>query len=101
MNKEQIKSKLKQALNSCTYNEDIKSLAIFGSYVNGNPAEQSDVDVLVEFTEESHIGFFEYVQLQRELAQALGIKVDLITPEALSKYIKPKVLKEAELVLQR
>ena len=56
--------------------------------------------MLVQFTEDAHIGFFEYVQIQRNMAAALGLSVDLVTPEALSKYIKPQVLHQAEVVYE-
>ncbi len=80
--------------------QDIKSAAIFGSYVNGSPTQDSDIDVLMEFTENAHIGFFEYARIQRNLSESLGIQVDLVTPEALSKFIKPQVLREAQRVYQ-
>ncbi len=101
MTKQQIKDKLFEAIKADPHLPDIKSVAIFGSYATGVPTKSSDVDVLVEFTDDAHIGFFEYVRIQRNLASALGVKVDLVTPQALSKYIKPTVLKEAEIVYQR
>lgn len=101
MTKEEIKSKLLEAVKNDSHLTDIKSVALFGSYISGTPGKDSDVDVLVQFTEDARIGFFEYVQIQRNMAVALGLQVDLVTPEALSKYIKPQVLKEAEIVYER
>ena len=80
---------------------DIRSVAVFGSYVRGESTDASDLDVLVEFDEDAGIGFFEYVRIRRNLAQALGLDIDLVTPEALSRYIKAEVLQEAEVVYQR
>lgn len=101
MDKQEIKKRLLEAVKSDSHLDDIKSVAVFGSYVNGQAKEDSDVDVLVQFTEDAHIGFFEYVQIQRNLSQALGLKVDIVTLEALSKYIKDQVLQEAEVVYER
>jgi predicted nucleotidyltransferase len=101
MTRQEIKSRLLNAIEQTPYLKDIKSAAIFGSYVNGTPAEGSDIDVLVEFTDDAHIGFFEYARIQRNLSEALGIKVDLVTPEALSKFIKRQVLQEAVNVYKR
>jgi len=101
MEKQEIKKRLLEAVKSDSHLDDIKSVAVFGSYVNGQAKEDSDVDVLVQFTEDAHIGFFEYVRIQRNLSQALGLKVDLVTREALSKYIKDQVLQEAEVVYER
>ena len=76
-------------------------MALFGSYVRGQSTPTSDVDVLVQFREDAGIGFFEYARIRRDLSSALGRNVDLVTPEALSPYIKPQVLSEAEVVYER
>ena len=55
----------------------------------------------MEFSEDSHIGFFTYAEIQRNLTEAVGRKVDLVTPEALSKYIRKEVLEQAEIVYER
>ena len=101
MDKQEIKGKLLEGIRSNRYINAIKSVAVFGSYVNGQPEEDSDVDVLVRFSEDAEIGFFEYVRIQRHLSAAVGLKVDMVTPEALSKYIKTQVLKEAEVIYER
>ena len=101
MTKQEIKDKLLEAVKKDVHFSDIKSVSIFGSYVNGQPSQDSDIDVLVRFAEEAHIGFFGYAQIQRNLSHALGLRVDLVTREALSKYIREQVLQEAEIVYER
>ena len=101
MNKQKIKDKLLEAVKSDSHLNDIKSVALFGSSVTGEAKIDSDIDVLIQFADDAHIGFFEYVRIQRNMGDALGQKVDLVTPEALSKYIKEQVLQEAEVVYQR
>ena len=101
MNKEELKNKLLNAIKNCGYFGDIKWLAIFGSYVTGEANQTSDVDVLIDFTEEAHVGFFKYVRIRRSLSEILGLQVDMVTPQALSKYIKQQVLQEAETVYER
>ncbi|MEJ2705351.1 MAG: nucleotidyltransferase family protein [Sedimentisphaerales bacterium] len=100
MNKEEIKDRLLKAVKDCPYVNDIKRLAIFRSYVSGGAKESSDVDVLIDFTEDAHIGFFKYVRIRRSLSEMLGLEVDLVTPQALSKYIKNTVLQQAETVYE-
>lgn len=101
MDKQEITERLLEAVKKDEHFGDIKSLSLFGSYVNGQAKDDSDVDVLVQFTDDATIGFFEYVRIQRRLSTALGLKVDMVTPEALSKYIKPQVLREAEVIYER
>ncbi|OHB77061.1 MAG: hypothetical protein A2Z25_15910 [Planctomycetes bacterium RBG_16_55_9] len=101
MNKEEIKDKLLKAVKECAYISDIKWLAIFGSYVSGEAKENSDVDVLIDFTEDAHVVFFKYVRIRRGLSEMLGLEVDRVTPQALSKYIKDAILQQAETIYER
>jgi len=75
----------------------IRRLSIFGSALGPDFKEDSDIDVLVEF-EPGHIpGLFGIARYERELSAILGgRKVDLRTPEDLSRYFRQSVLDEAE-----
>jgi len=52
--------------------------------------------VLIEFDPRATIGLFEFIEIQEQLSEALGRRVDLLTPQALSKYFREEVLKEAQ-----
>lgn len=101
MDKQQIKNKLLEAVKQDTHLDDIKSVAIFGSYVNGMPAEDSDVDVLIDFTPTATIGFFELFDIQRNFESFVCRRIDLLTPEAISKYFRNEVLAQAEGVYEK
>jgi uncharacterized protein len=73
----------------------IKKLAIFGSVLRPDFREDSDIDVLVEF-EPEHIPGLAFFAMQDELSEILGHKVDLNTPNFLSKFFREKVILEAE-----
>ena len=100
MTKESIKEKLLNAVKSNPNIADIKYVAIFGSYVNGAPRDDSDVDVLIDFYPQATVGLFKYIDIQQNLSQSIGKKVDLLTPQAISKYFRDQVLKEAESVYE-
>jgi uncharacterized protein len=70
----------------------VKSIGIFGSYSKRKATKGGDVDILVEFFEPPDI--FEFIRLERFLEKLLGLKVDLVTPNALKPLIKNEVLKE-------
>ncbi|MCD6155007.1 MAG: nucleotidyltransferase family protein [Candidatus Verstraetearchaeota archaeon] len=75
----------------------IRRLSVFGSALREDFREDSDVDILVEFEPEHTPGLLKLARMERELAQLLGgRKVDLRTPEDLSRYFREEVLKEAE-----
>jgi len=75
----------------------IRHLALFGSALRDDFGPESDVDVLVEFEPSHTPGLFGIARLERELSTLFGgRKVDLRTPEDLSRYFREDVLREAE-----
>jgi hypothetical protein len=72
----------------------INKLAIFGSVLRPDFRADSDIDVLVEF-EPGHVPGLAFFAMEEELSAILGRKVDLNTPQFLSKYFRDKILKEA------
>ena len=71
----------------------VKRIAIFGSYAKEKQDDNSDVDFLVEFIDGADL--LDQVGLKLELEELLAKKVDVVTPNSLSKYIRDKVIKEA------
>ena len=75
----------------------IRKLAFFGSVLRPDFGPESDVDVLVEFELTAQVGFFELYDLEQELSRILGgRKVDLRTPEDLSRYFRDEVVAHAQ-----
>jgi uncharacterized protein len=72
----------------------IKKLAVFGSVLRSDFRDDSDIDVLVEF-EPNHVPGLAFFAMEEELSKILSRKVDLNTPQFLSKYFRDKVMKEA------
>jgi predicted nucleotidyltransferase len=71
----------------------VESLSIFGSVARDEAGPDSDVDVLAEIG--PGIGLFQYIRIQDRLAEILGRRVDLATPDALRPRIRDRVLAEA------
>lgn len=75
----------------------IRRLALFGSVLRPDFRPDSDVDVLVEFEPEAVPSLFGIARMERELTALFGgHKVDIRTPEDLSRYFRQNVLAEAE-----
>ena len=72
----------------------IRKLALFGSVLRPDFSADSDVDVLVEFEKGCEPGFA-FFGIQDELSELLGRKVELHTPNFLSRYFRDEVLKTA------
>jgi len=66
----------------------VSKIGIFGSFVRNEQREGSDLDILVIFEESLGLKFFDLVYF---LEEELGRKVDVVTPDAISPYIKPYI----------
>src|SRR5829696_8462628 len=71
----------------------IRRLAFFGSVVRDDFRPESDVDVLVEFRDRTP-GLKFFWDMPNELGEILGRKVDVITFDSLSRWIRRDVLAE-------
>ncbi len=75
----------------------VKQLGLFGSYVRDEANAASDVDLLVEF-EEGKKTYNNFISLAYYLEDLLGKRVELLTHQSLSPYLKSQILKEVEYV---
>ena len=70
---------------------------LFGSFVNGNADSKSDIDILVDLDYTQRIGL-QFIQMKIDLEKLLNNKVDLVSSNGMSKYIKPIVDSEKQLI---
>ena len=70
---------------------------LFGSYVRGEADNQSDIDILVDLDHTKTIGL-QFIQMKLDLEKILNSKVDLVSSNGLSKYIKPIIDGEKQLI---
>ncbi len=85
------------------YKDTLKSygvnrIGLFGSFVKDRQNAESDIDLLVEFLPDQK-NFRNFINLAFFLEDMLNRKVELVTAESLSPYLKPYILKEVEYVL--
>src|SRR5918994_3387072 len=69
----------------------VAKLSLFGSVLREDFSQDSDVDVLEEFEEDHAPGFFGLARMEEELSELFGRKVDLRTPQDLSRYFRDEV----------
>lgn len=73
----------------------VKKLGLFGSFLSGKQRADSDIDLLVEF-EPTQKTFDNFMKLTFLLEELLQRRVELVTTDALSPHIGPRILKEVE-----
>jgi predicted nucleotidyltransferase len=99
--KDEIKISREFVADFCRRNY-ITKLALFGSVLRDDFRSDSDIDVLVEFEPDHVPGLFRIARLERELSVLLsGRKVDLRTPQDLSRYFRNQVIATAEVQYER
>lgn len=90
---------MRKLIDICKKN-GIAYLAIFGSYARGDFSKKSDLDLLVRFSKEidDEISLLDLVGIEQELSEQLNVKVDLLTEEAISPYIKKYIMGDLKVV---
>jgi uncharacterized protein len=66
---------------------------VFGSVARGDFSQDSDVDILVDFSRP--VSLFDFIRLTSFLEQITHCRVDLVTPDAIRPEMKDSILKEA------
>ena len=77
----------------------VARLALFGSVLRGDARPDSDVDLLVQFSQGAKT-FDHFLALCELLEERLGRRVELVTTEGLSPFFGPRILAEAQDVLR-
>ena len=72
----------------------VEAIGVFGSFSRGEQTKKSDLDILVDFAADAHVGLLKYVELEMFLTEQLGVKADLVTKEGLKPSLKDRVLSE-------
>lgn len=91
---EELVEKLQQRKDELRKKYGVKEFGIFGSYLRGEQAEGSDVDILVEFKQNAKISLLTFVELENYLSDLLSLKVDLVEKAALKPALGKRILRE-------
>jgi predicted nucleotidyltransferase len=91
------KSKQDKIINICRKN-DVSMIGVFGSTARGEATESSDIDLLVKLSKPKSL--LSIVKLERNLSEAVGQKVDLLTEGAISPYLKERIFKELKVIYE-
>lgn len=93
LDKKEVEQRLKRKKTYLRRKFKVKTIGLFGSYVRNEAGSDSDVDLLVEFSEP--VGF-DFLRLKSFLENELGRKVDLGTMETIKPTLREAILGETE-----
>ena len=91
----EIKRQLETLDPTLKKNFSVDTIELFGSYVRGEQTDDSDLDVLVTFSEPNNVDLFKFIELRLFLKDELGIDVDLVEKDTLKTRLKSQILEEA------
>jgi predicted nucleotidyltransferase len=91
-NFEQIKQALQAQLPALAKQYHVESLGIFGSYVRNEQEAESDLDLLVTFSQTPSL--LRFIELEHHLSDLLNVKVDLVMKDTLKPNIGKHILRE-------
>ena len=87
-------SRIKRKIIPILRKNDVVRAGIFGSYARGEAKKRSDIDILIKVKRGKKFSLFDLVGLQMELEKKLGKKVDLLTYNGISPYLKKYILED-------
>lgn len=73
-----------------------EKIGIFGSYARNDERENSDLDLMVWFKEQKSL--LGLIRIERELSEQLGVKIDLLTEQAVSPYLIDRIRQELKVI---
>ena len=89
--KKDILNKIKPKIIEILKKNKVKKAGIFGSYARGEQKKNSDIDILIQPTK--NMGF-KFAGLEIELSEKLNKKVDLVSYNGISPYLRDKILNQ-------
>jgi predicted nucleotidyltransferase len=90
--RQDILTSLKNLKGEVSREYSVKTIGIFGSVARSEETDESDIDLLVEFSRP--VGFVTFMRLEHFLSERLGARVDLVTSDSLKPVIRQDVLAE-------
>lgn len=90
-----------QKINAYLSHELIDKAWVFGSFSRNEENENSDIDLLVQFSKDKKITLFYYMRLKNKLENLTGKNVDLIEAGQLKNFAKDSFEKDKILIYER
>ncbi|RJQ17375.1 hypothetical protein C4573_03115 [Candidatus Woesearchaeota archaeon] len=74
--------------------EGAKKISLFGSYARKE--KHKDIDLIVAFKQQKSL--LELIRIERELSESTGVKIDMLTENSISPFLKESIGKDIEVL---
>ena len=98
ISKDYVLKKLKELKPYLREKYGVTEIGLFGSVVRNEHREDSDIDILVSYDPKKMKSLFRYIELQEELEEIFGKRVDLTNKKTIVPYLRKRILGEVEYV---
>ena len=88
-------------INAYLEKQPISRAWLFGSFSRGDETENSDIDILVDFEKDAHVGLFKYAGMYSDLKEILGREVDLVKNGTLKSFAVESANNDKILIYER
>lgn len=92
MNIVEIRKRLENVKEFVRFKYKAEIIGLFGSYVRGEQNDDSDIDILVKFNEDATL--LDFMGLSNFLEEKLGIRVDIVSHDAIRSEIRDRIMDE-------
>jgi len=83
-------------------NLPVKNVYLFGSYANNTQTESSDIDLIVDVDySQKQVSLLDFIGWKLDLEKLVGKKVDLVSEDGVSEYIRPFIDKGKTLLYEK
>jgi hypothetical protein len=83
-------------------NLPVTHVYLFGSYAYNTQTECSDIDLMVEIDySQKQVSLLDFIGWKLDLEKLTGKKIDLVSEDGVSKYIRPFIDKEKILLYEK
>jgi len=93
-------NKMINKINSYFATQPIAKVWLFGSFARGEQRRNSDIDLLVQFDKDAHVGF-RYAGMVCELEDLLHRKVDMVVDGNVLSFAQDNVNRDKKLIYER
>jgi predicted nucleotidyltransferase len=96
-----VREKIEQQLSNYFRDKPVHRAYLFGSVVRNEDNKDSDIDILVELDYKNGADYFIFFDMQQQLNKLFNKKVDLVSANGLSSYMKPVIDREKVLIYEK